>query len=63
MKYTISYKKNNVFQIITVEAKEKSIAIAYFKDTNPKALYVGIREGAENKPGMPIITVPENYKK
>lgn len=63
MKYTISYKGNNVFQTIAVEAKDKFTAIDYFKDTEPKAIYVGIREGAEDKPGMPIITVPKNYKK
>lgn len=62
MKYTISYEKNGVFQAIGVNAQTAEQAAAYFAQYKPTARYIGIREGMENKPGFPVITVPADFQ-
>lgn len=62
MKYTISYEKNGVYQAIGVNAQTAEQAAAYFAQYKPTARYIGIREGMENKPGFPVITVPANFQ-
>ena len=62
MKYTISYEKNGVYQAIGVNAQTAEQAAAYFAQYKPTARYIGIREGMENKPGFPIITVPADFQ-
>lgn len=62
MKYTISYEKNGVYQAIGVNAQTAEQAAAYFAQYKPTALYIGIREGMENKPGFPVITVPADFQ-
>lgn len=61
MEYTISYENDNVFQIIGVNAQTEEQATAYFTRYKPTARFVGIREGIESKPGLPIITVPSDF--
>lgn len=62
MKYTISYEKNGVYQAIGVNAQTAEQAAAYFAQYKPAARFIGIREGMENKPGFPVITVPDDFK-
>ena len=62
MKYTISYEKNGVYQAIGVNAQTTEQAAAYFAQYKPTARYIGIREGMENKPGFPVITVPADFQ-
>lgn len=62
MKYTISYEKNSVYQAIGVNAQTAEQAAAYFAQYKPTARYIGIREGMENKPGFPVITVPADFQ-
>ena len=62
MKYTISYKKNCVYQAIGVNAQSAEQATAYFAQYNPTAEFIGIREGMDNKPGFPVITVPADFQ-
>ena len=62
MKYTISYEKNGVYQAIGVNAQTAEQAVAYFAQYKPTARYIGIREGMENKPGFPVITVPADFQ-
>lgn len=62
MKYTISYEKNGVYQAIGVNAQTAEQAAAYFAQYKPNARYIGIREGMENKPGFPVITVPADFQ-
>lgn len=62
MKYTISYEKNGVYQAIGVNAQTAEQAAAYFAQYKPTARYIGIREGTENKPGFPVITVPADFQ-
>lgn len=62
MKYTISYEKNGVYQTIGVNAQTAEQAAAYFAQYKPTARYIGIREGMENKPGFPVITVPADFQ-
>lgn len=62
MKYTISYEKNGVYQAIGVNAQSAEQAAAYFTQYKPAAHYIGIREGMENKPGFPVITVPADFQ-
>lgn len=62
MKYTISYEKNGVYQAIGVNAQTAEEAAAYFAQYKPTARYIGIREGMENKPGFPVITVPADFQ-
>lgn len=62
MKYTISYEKNGVYQAIGVNAQTAKQAAAYFAQYKPTARYIGIREGMENKPGFPVITVPADFQ-
>ena len=62
MKYTISYEKNGVYQTIGLNAQTAEQAAAYFAQYKPTALYIGIREGMENKPGFPVITVPADFQ-
>ena len=62
MKYTISYEKNGVYQAIGVNAQTAEQATAYFAKYKPAARFIGIREGMENKPGFPVITVPDDFK-
>lgn len=62
MKYTISYEKNGVYQAIGVNAQTAEQAAAYFAQYKPTARYIGIREGMENKPGFPVITVPADFQ-
>ena len=62
MKYTISYEKNGVYQAIGVNAQTAEQATAYFAQYKPAARFIGIREGMENKPGFPVITVPDDFK-
>lgn len=62
MKYTISYEKNGVYQAIGVNAQTAEQAAAYFAQYKPTACYIGIREGMENKPGFPVITVPADFQ-
>ena len=62
MKYTISYEKNGVYQVIGVNAQTAEQAAAYFAQYKPTARYIGIREGMENKPGFPVITVPADFQ-
>ena len=62
MKYTISYEKNGVYQAIGVNAQTAEQATAYFAQYKPAARFIGIREGMENKPGFPVITVPADFQ-
>ena len=62
MRYTISYEKNGVYQAIGVNAQTAEEAAAYFAQYKPTARYIGIREGMENKPGFPVITVPADFQ-
>ena len=62
MKYTISYEKNGVYQAICVNAQTAEQAAAYFAQYKPTARYIGIREGMDNKPGFPVITVPADFQ-
>ena len=62
MKYIISYEKNGVYQAIGVNAQTAEQAAAYFAQYKPTARYIGIREGMENKPGFPVITVPADFQ-
>ena len=62
MKYTISYEKNGVYQAIGVNAQTAEQAAAYFAQYKPAARFIGIREGMENKPGFPVITVPADFQ-
>ena len=62
MKYTINYEKNGVYQAIGVNAQTAEQAAAYFAQYKPTARYIGIREGMENKPGFPVITVPADFQ-
>ena len=62
MKYTISYEKKGVYQAIGVNAQTAEQAAAYFAQYKPTARYIGIREGMENKPGFPVITVPADFQ-
>lgn len=62
MKYTISYEKNGVYQAIGMNAQTAEQAAAYFAQYKPTARYIGIREGMENKPGFPVITVPSDFQ-
>lgn len=62
MKYTINYEKNGVYQAIGVNAQTAEQAAAYFTQYKPAARFIGIREGMENKPGFPVITVPDDFK-
>ncbi len=62
MKYTISYEKNGVYQAIGANAQTAEQAAAYFAQYKPTARYIGIREGMENKPGFPVITVPADFQ-
>ena len=62
MTYTISYEKNGVYQAIGVNAQTAEQATAYFAQYKPTARYIGIREGMENKPGFPVITVPADFQ-
>lgn len=62
MKYTVSYEKNGVYQAIGVNAQTAEEAAAYFAQYKPTARYIGIREGMENKPGFPVITVPADFQ-
>lgn len=62
MTYTISYEKNGVYQAIGVNAQTAEQAAAYFAQYKPTARYIGIREGMENKPGFPVITVPADFQ-
>ena len=62
MTYTISYQKNGVYQAIGVNAQSAEQATAYFTQYKPTAEFIGIREGMENKPGFPVITVPDDFQ-
>lgn len=62
MTYTISYEKNGIYQAIGVNAQTAAQAIAYFAQYKPSARFIGIREGMENKPGFPVITVPDDFQ-
>lgn len=62
MTYTISYQKNGVYQTIGVNAQTAEQATAYFAQYKPAAEFIGIREGTENKPGFPVITVPADFQ-
>ena len=62
MKFQISYKKNDVFQVIQVNAQTEAEATAYFKEYKPTAEYIGISTNCDRKPGLPCITVPEGWK-
>lgn len=62
MTYTISYEKNDVYQAIGVNAQTAAQATAYFTQYKPAARFIGIREGMENKPGFPVITVPDDFQ-
>ena len=62
MKYTISYEKNGVYQAIGVNSQTAEQATAYFAQYKPAARFIGIREGMENKPGFPVITVSDDFK-
>lgn len=62
MTYTISYEKNSVFQAIGVNAQSAEQATAYFAQYKPAARFLGIREGMENKPGFPVITVSADFQ-
>ena len=62
MTYTISYKKNGVYQAIGVNAQTAKEAAAYFAQYKPAAEFIGIRDGMENKPGFPVITVPADFQ-
>lgn len=62
MKYTISYEKNGVYQVIGVNAQTAEQAAAYFAQYKPAARFIGICEGMENKPGFPVITVPADFQ-
>lgn len=62
MAYTISYQKNGVYQTIGVNAQTAEQATAYFAQYKPAAEFIGIREGMENKPGFPVITVPADFQ-
>ena len=62
MTYTISYQKNGVYQAIGANAQTAEQATAYFAQYKPAAEFIGIREGMENKPGFPVITVPADFQ-
>ena len=62
MTYTISYQENGVYQAIGVNAQTAEQASAYFAQYTPTAEFIGIREGMENRPGFPVITVPDNFQ-
>ena len=62
MTYTISYQKNGVYQAIGVNAQTAEQATAYFAQYKPAAEFIGIREGMENKPGFPVITIPADFQ-
>ena len=62
MTYTISYQKNGVYQAIGVSAQTAEEAAAYFAQCKPAAEFIGIREGMENEPGFPVITVPADFQ-
>lgn len=62
MTYTISYEKNGVYHTIGVNAQTAEQATAYFAQYKPAAEFIGIREGMENKPGFPVITVPADFQ-
>lgn len=60
--YTISYEKNGVYQVIGVNAQTAGQATAYFAQYKPAARIIGICEGMESKPGLPVITVPDDFR-
>ena len=57
--YTIAYTKNGVNQIIAVRASSEQEAkqkfMDYMQKKGRKVEFVGITQGKEDKPGMPVI--------
>ena len=62
MKYIICYERNSVYQCIGVNAQTAEKAAAYFAQYKPSARILGISERMEDKPGRPVITVPDDFK-
>lgn len=62
MNYYISYKRNNVFCEIMVDAPAKKIAEHYFQNIEPKARLVSSREEKPGdwKPGIPVLKISPN---
>lgn len=61
MKYIISYERNDVYQCIGINAQTTEQAAAYFSQYKPSARILGISERMEDKPGRPVITVPDDF--
>ena len=57
--YTVAYTKNGVNQIIAVRASSEQEAkqkfMDYMQKKGRKVEFVGITQGKEDKPGMPVI--------
>lgn len=59
MNYYLTYKRNNIFHGIMIDAPALKIAEQYFQNINPKARLISGREATPGdwKPGMPMLTI------
>ena len=64
MKFNVSYKNENVYQSITVNAKDEATAKAFFEYKNPTAEFLGIKEATADdaRPDKPQITAPADFE-
>lgn len=61
--FEISYKRNDVYQAILINAETAETAVAYFNEYKPDAEVIGYGEHTGcKKPGMPERTVPEGWE-
>ena len=61
MKYNVTYKQDNVYQSIFVEAPAATVAADYFCIQKPFAEVLDVRKSCpdDEKPGKPVMVVPE----
>lgn len=61
--YNISYKNDEVYQAILINAENEATATAYFKQHTPTAEVLGCDEATADhqRPGKPCLTVPEDF--
>ena len=63
MQYNISYKNNEVYQTILVDAPSQSAAERYFQEYKPAAQFLGSKVATrdDQRPGKPLLRVPETW--
>ena len=58
MKYNISYKNNDVYQSVLINAPSRDVASTYFYLKEPGTEMLGLKEASrdDERPGKPVLT-------